>query len=235
MSLTRGRWATVALTAAVLALVLFVVPALARPSAARPWANAVVYTLDVDRGEAQWVTFNDSRAGRGVGQQLDEWTRQFFTAGAEETTFDPWLLTRSDTPYPALRSTAPLVALPHTKIAGEGARLVVVRPPEAWLTRLVMRSTAPLSGVTLDGEALDLGGERPAEYTFLLIGRDDEVTIELATTGDVSIDVLDRLTTDVTDVARQAGLAIAPRPSWMTTSAAADTADGALVRKTLER
>ena len=237
----RGRWGLVALALAVLSLVLFAVPALSRPSAERPWFNTVVYDARPGQNEAHWVTFNDSRMGRGVGQQLDEWTSQFFAAGAEATTFDPWLLTRSDTPYPALRSAAPVVALPHTTITAEGpaeaTRLVVVRPPEAGLTRLVVKSAAPLSAITFDGRPLDLGGTQPTEYTFLVIGRADEVTLDLATTapGDLSIDVLDRLTTDVMTVAAQAGLAVEPRPEWMATAPASDTGDSALVTTTFER
>jgi len=237
----RAHRVTVPLVLAVLSLALFVVPAFLRPSAAPPWANTVVYDSRPDGGEAHWVTFNDSRAGRGVGQQLDEWTSQFFAAGAEVTTFDPWLLTRSDTPYPALRSPAPVVALPHTTIAAEGpaeaSRLVVTRPADAMLTRLVVHSTAPLATITLDGRPLDLGGTQPTEYTFLVIGRADEVALDLTTTtaGSLSIDVLDRLTTDVMTIAEQAGLSLAPRPDWMTTAAASDTADGALVTTTFER
>jgi hypothetical protein len=224
-----------------LAAVLFIVPALRQADATRPWANAVVYTLDADSGAAHWVTFNDSRLGRGTRHQIDEWTSQFFADRIEETTFDPWLLTRSDTRYPALQTAAPLVDLPHTVItAAPGAseaghtRLVVARPPEAWLTQLVVHSAAPITGLTLDGEALDLGGAQPTEYTFLIIGRDDEVIIDLAGADGVTAGILDRLTTDVTAIAAQAGLAIAPRPTWMTTAAASDTADGALVTSRYE-
>ena len=182
-----------------------------------------------------------SRAGRGVRQQLDAWPSQFFAAGAEATTFDPWLLTRSETPYPALRAAAPVLALPHTTIAAAGpaeaTRLVVSRPPEAGLTRLVLRSSAPLSGITFDGRALDLGGMQPTEYTFLVIGRADEVALDLTTTGPgtLSIDVLDRLTTDVMSVAERTGLAIRPRPAWMATAPASDTGDRALVTTTFQR
>lgn len=241
LTLVRRRWATVALALVVLSVALFAIPALQRPSAERPWANTVVYDQRPEQGEAYWVTFNDSRAGRGVGQQLDEWTSQFFAAGAEETTFDPWLLTRSDTPYPALRSPAPVVALPHTTIVAEGPaeapHLVLSRPPEATLTRLMVHSTAPLTGVTLDGRPLDLGGTQPTAYTFLIIGRADEVSLDLATTGvgSLAIDVLDRLTTDVMAVAEQGGLSVAPRLEWMTTAAASDTADRALVTTRFER
>ena len=241
VALVRRRWATVALALVVLSVALFAILALQRPSAERPWANTVVYDQRPEQGEAYWVTFNDSRAGRGVGQQLDRWTSQFLAAGAEETTFDPWLLTRSDTPYPALRSVAPVVALPHTTITTEGPaeapHLVLSRPPEATLTRLMVHSTAPLTGVALDGRPLDLGGTQPTEYTFLIIGRADEVALDLATTGagSLAIDVLDRLATDVMTVAEQGGLAIAPRPEWMTTAAASDTADRALVTTRYQR
>jgi hypothetical protein len=237
----RGRWATVALGLFILSLAFFTIPALRRPTADRPWANAVVYDLQAERGEAHWITFNDSRLGRGVGQQLDEWTSQFFTAGAEETTFNPWLLTRIGTPYPALRSVAPVVALPHTTIAADGpaeaTRLVVARPSAALLTRLVVHSTAPLAAIRFDGRPLDLGGTQPTEYTFLIIGRADEVTLDLSTTGSgsLSIDVLDRLATDVMAVAEQAGLAVTPRPAWMMTAPASDTADSALITTTYRR
>ncbi len=218
-----------------LALGLFVIPAFAQPSPARPWANAVVYTLDAGSGEAYWLTFNDSRLGRGTRQQLDEWTGQFFPDGAEATTFDPWLLTRSDTLYPALRAPATAVPLPRTMITSTevagGVRLTASRPAEAWLTRLVVRSSAPLTGITFDGEALDLGGARPAEYTFLVIGNNAEVVIDVAGApiGGVVVETLDRLVADVVEVAAQTGLDVHPRPDWMTTAAASDTADGAIV------
>ncbi len=237
----RGRWGLVALALAALSLVLFAVPGFSRPSAERPWFNTVVYDARPGQNEAHWVTFNDSRMGRGVGQQLDEWTSQFFAAGAEATTFDPWLLTRSDTPYPALRSAAPVVALPHSTITAAGpveaTRLLVARPPEAGLTRLVVKSAAPLSAITFDGRVLDLGGTQPTEYTFLVIGRADEVTLDLTTTGPgaLSIDVLDRLTTNVMTVAEQGGLAVTPRPAWMATAPASDTGDSALVTTTFQR
>jgi hypothetical protein len=237
----RRRWLGVALVLAVLTVALFIVPALARPSPERPWANAVVYDLQADRGEAYWLTFNDSRAGRGVRHQLDDWTSQFFTAGAEETTFDPWLITRSATPYPALRSPAPVVALPHTTITADetsaNTRLMLARPPEAWLTRLVVRSGAPLTSIALDGRPLDLGGTQPTEYTFMVIGRANEVVLDLTGIDDatLSIDVVDRLTANVTTIAGQAGLSLQPRPAWMATAAASDTADGALVTTRFER
>ena len=229
-----GGWRVAGLLL-LLSFALFVIPALVRATPEQPWANAVVYTLDADRGEASWLTFNDSRQGRGTRQQLDEWTTQFFPNGTEATTFDPWLLTRSDTLYPALRAPAAAVALPRTTItpaeAAGGVRLTAARPAEAWLTRLVVRSAAPLTGITFDGEALDLGGAQPAEYTFLVIGDNDEVVIDLAgaPAGGVTVETLDRLVVDVTALAAQTGLTVTPRPAWMTTAAASDTADGAIV------
>lgn len=227
----RGLWAGVGLLA--LAVVLFAAPAVRPPSPSHPWANAVVYTLDAGRSDAHWVTFNDSRAGRGTRYQIDEWTGRFLTERIEETTFDPWLLTRSDTLYPALRAPAPVVNLPRTTVtaapAAGGTQLVINRPPEAWLTRLVVRSAAPITAIALTGEPLDLGGTQPAEYTFLIIGREDEVVLDLGGTAAVTVNALDRLMTPVTDIAAAAGLAIPPRPAWMVAAAASDTADGALV------
>ena len=230
------RYSSVVIALILLSAALFAIPALQAHSSARPWFNALVYALDADSGAAHWVAFDDSRLGRGTGQQLDEWTSQFLTGRVEATTFDPWLLTRSDAPYPALQAAAPAVDLPRTMItAGRDAeQLLVTRSAEAWLTRLVVRSTAPITGITLDGEPLDLGGTQPTEYTFLIIGRDDEVAIDLAGAAGVTVDVLDRLTTDVSDIAARAGLAVTPRPAWMATAAASDTADGALVTSRYE-
>ncbi len=219
----------------VLAVALFAIPALRRPTPARPWVNTVVYTLDAGQGTAHWVTFNDSRAGRGTRQQLDAWTRQFFAGGVEEMTFDPWLVTRSDAPYPALRAVAPLVALPNTTItavyAGGEAQLTLSRPPQAMLTRLVVRATVPITAVTLDGQPLDLAGTQPTEYTILVLGRADTVTLALGgpDEGDMTIEVLDRLTNDVMAIAAQAGLTINPRPAWMGVASASDTGEGAIV------
>ena len=230
------RYSSLAIALFLLAAVLFTIPARQAHTTERPWFNAVVYALDADSGAAHWVAFDDSRMGRGTGQQIDEWTGQFMTGRVESTTFDPWLLTRSDAAYPALQAAAPVVDLPRTTITagGEAGRLLVGRPAEAWLTRLVVRSAAPLAGITLDGKPLDLGGTQPSEYTFLIIGRDDEVAIDLDGAAGVTVDILDRLTTDVSDIAARAGLTIAPRPAWMTTAAASDTADGALVTSRYE-
>lgn len=231
----RG-WRLVGASLLALTLALFILPALAGPSENRPLANTIVYTLEGNPGEAHWLTFNDSRAGRGTRHQLDEWTSQFFAAGIDETVFDPWLLTRSDTPYPALRSPAPTVALPRTALSlseasPDSTRLVAIRPAEAWLTRFLVRSATPLTGITFDGRSLDLGGQQPGEYTFLVFGDEREVVIELdgADSGEVTVTTLDRLIVDIEAVAAQAGLQITPRPAWMATAAAGDTADGALV------
>jgi hypothetical protein len=53
--------------------------------------------------------------------------------------------------------------------------------------------------------------------------------------GALSIDVLDRLTTNVMTVAEQGGLSVTPRPTWMATAPASDTGDSALVTTTFQR
>uniref|UniRef100_UPI0035B4C54F M28 family peptidase n=1 Tax=Promineifilum sp. TaxID=2664178 RepID=UPI0035B4C54F len=233
----RGRWA---LIVGVLALALFAIPALfLRSSVDRPWANSVVYTLDADAGQASWVAFNDSRAGRGTRHVLDEWTRQFLPDGGQPATIDPWLVPPWDTPYPALSADAPLLALPHTGVtaAGEAGqlRLTTRRPSAAWLTELTIRSATPITGIALDGEPLDLAGTRPTEYVLKFIGRNHAPVIDLTTegAGAVTVRAMDRLLVDLTDLAGLAGLAVAPRPDWMMTSPAADVADGALVSSTV--
>ena len=57
---------------------------------AHPKLNTVVYQLDGDTQSARWITVDDSRSGRGTSAQIDEWTRQFFGAGAAPALFNPW-------------------------------------------------------------------------------------------------------------------------------------------------
>jgi hypothetical protein len=124
------------------------------------------------------------------------------------------------------------VALPHTVVShAPGGVVELTRPAEAWLTRLVVHSSAPLTGITLDDRTLDMGGTRPNEYTFLIFGRDDAVRLQLATEGEgeFEVEILDRLHTDLLALAAEAGLDIPPRPAWMMVAPAADTADSALV------
>ena len=99
------------------------------------------------------------------------------------------------------------------------------------LTRLVVRATVPITAVTLDGQPLDLAGTQPTEYTILVLGRADTVTLALGgpDEGDMTIEVLDRLTNDVMAIAAQAGLTINPRPAWMGVASASDTGEGAIV------
>ena len=233
-SLTRRP----SLVTLLLALALFAFPALfLRPSAARPWANAVAYTLDVgqsEAGDAAWLAFTDSRNGRGARFAADEWTAQFLGDRAEPTTIDPWLVTSIDTPYPALRAPAAAVNLPRTTVSGAAGaghvRLTVARPAIAWLTQLTLHSAAPITALAVNGRPLDLGGSAPTEYTFKVIGREAEVALNLTTAGPVTVETLDRLVLDLHGIAAQTGIDMAPRPAWMMPAPGSDITDAALVR-----
>ena len=219
----------------VVALALFAFPALfLRPSPARPWANAVTYTLDAATGEAAWVAFNDSRNGRGTRFVRDEWTAQFLPGG-EATAIDPWLVVPLDTPYPALRAAAQAVDLPRTVVSGasDGGRvsLTVERPATAWLTQLTLRSASPITALAVNGRPLSLGGAAPTEHTFKVIGREDELRLDLETSGPVAVETLDRLIVeDLSGLAALTGLSVTPRPDWMMPAPGSDITDGALVR-----
>ena len=224
-----------ALVTFLLALALFAFPAVfLRSSAARPWANAVVYTLDADTGEAGWVAFNDSRNGRGASHALDEWTAQFLPGGGEPTAIDPWLVVPLDTPYPALRAAAPAVELPRTAVRGAagagGVRLEVERPAAAWLTQLTLHSAAPITAIAINGRPLNLAGLAPTDYTFKVVGREPRVTLDLVTDGPVTVAALDRLLVeDLSGLADLTGLTVTPRPDWMMPAPGSDITDGALV------
>jgi len=219
-----------------LSLALFALPALfLRPSSARPWANAITYTLDADTGEAAWLAFNDSRNGRGARYARDEWTAQFLGSRTEPATIDPWLVVGLDTPYPALRAPAAAVDLPRTTVSGVRqsghVRLTVTRPATAWLTQLALHSAAPITAIVVNGRPLDLGGTAPVDYIFKVIGREDEVALNLTTAGPVTVETLDRLIVDdLPALAGRTGLSVTPRPDWMMPAPGSDITDGALVR-----
>ncbi|HEU5086144.1 MAG TPA: hypothetical protein VFT99_01820, partial [Roseiflexaceae bacterium] len=81
--------------------------------AQHPKPNTVVYWLDADNDQANWIAVDDSPTGQA---QLDGWTQQFFPNGAKQTTFQPWLNGWQDRAYPALEAAAPLVDVPSSTV-----------------------------------------------------------------------------------------------------------------------
>jgi hypothetical protein len=205
--------------------------------AQHPQANTVVYWMDAERGQAKWITVNDSPTGQA---HLDGWTQQFFPNGAKPTTFQPWLNGWQDRAYPALEAAAPVVAMPTSSVTmlsdttNGGARQLRMRisPPEDVLnSQVVVQASGPIVALTANGSALDMQKQTLESVQINVIGRQtDGVTLDLtvAAAGPVSVTLQDRRL----GIPEIPGVAIAPRPDWMMPAPLNDVADSTIVRQT---
>jgi hypothetical protein len=228
----RGALAAVLLAAAV--ALLAVGWAQSGFDTAHPRLNTIVYQLDADGGEAQWITVDDARSGRGTTAQLDGWTAQFFPTGAEATRFNPWPSGWFTAEYPALAGPAPVVDLPRSAVrvveaqgAGGGGRLLLleIAPPAGVQDLFVeFRSEPGVAIRSVDGEALD-GTPAPSVRLNVNGHPTAPVRVELAAgAGPVQVRVQER----------RLGLPavsppIAPRPAWMAAAPFNDVSDSTLV------
>ena len=217
------RWvapAAALVVCAVLLLLAFFVPGY---SPAQPKLNTVAYLLNADTGQARWVTVNDSRNGRGTRAQLDEWTGQFFPAGATETQLDPWRGFMPPEQFPALEGPAPAVELPYSTVtvaedsvtpAGRLLRLALVPPPDVHDSILWLEAAGPLQLRELAGTAMQAPAPADGKLRVDLAGRPDgPVTLGvLAPAGEpVHLRLEDRLL----GLPALPGVEIRPRPAWM--------------------
>jgi hypothetical protein len=207
--------------------------------ATHPKPNMVAYLLDADRQAANWLTLNDSRAGRGTVAQLDEWTQQFFPNGGQETMFNPWLNGFFGQSYPALQTPAPNVDLPSATVRvlsdrSEGTvrnlRLQVDTPPEALGTYLLVSTSGPIQLEALNGRPLEAAPEPTNTLQVNVIGQpSDSVTLDLLApaTGPVDVTTQDRYW----GLPEISGLVVQPRPGWMLLAPLNDVTDSAIVRR----
>jgi hypothetical protein len=209
-------------------------------SPAQPKLNTVAYLLNADTGQARWVTVNDSRNGRGTQAQLDEWTSQFFPAGATETELDPWRGNLLPQQFPALEGPAPAVDVPHSAVtvaedsvtpAGRLLRLEVVLPPDVHDSILTLEAAGPLQLRALAGTEMELPAAAEGKLRVDLAGRPTGPIVldVLAPAGEpVHLRVEDRLL----GLPALPGVEIQPRPAWMAPAPFNYFSDSTIVERT---
>lgn len=236
--LPARRWLPVA---ALLAAAAFLLLAMAQSGydEGQPGTSSITYWLDKDAGAAEWITVSDAPPGR-VAANLDEWSRQFFPNGGEETTFAPFLNGLASRSFPALRGPAPAVELPTSSLTlleesgAEGVRRLrlQVETPEGVLdSQVIVAAAGPISALAVDGEGLDMAGQSLSTVRVSIIGRQpDGVTLELAApAGPVTVTVQDRRMglPEVPDFEP------APRPAWLMAAPVGDVADSTVVERSV--
>jgi hypothetical protein len=209
-------------------------------SPAQPKLNTVAYLLNADTGQARWVTVNDSRNGRGTQAQLDEWTSQFFPAGATETELDPWRGNLLPQQFPALTGPAPAVDVPHSAVtvaedsvtpAGRLLRLEVVLPPDVHDSILTLEAAGPLQLRALAGTEMETPAAADGKLRVDLAGRPaGSIVLDvLAPAGEpVRLRVEDRLL----GLPALPGVEIRPRPAWMAPAPFNYFSDSTIVERT---
>ena len=199
MALTmKARKWTIPAGAAVLGLCLVVLGLLSGGFDRNyPKADSIFYALNADTGKAVWGTLDD---------RADEWTAQFFTAGADQralTEFFPM----SDFTY--LQSDAPAARLdaPEVMIVSDNAhndvrtlRLHIRSPRSAEIVSVYFDPDIPVLSATINDKPLNLGNKvagspAGAKWGFHYYGLPHEgveLTLELKSSGPVKLRVNDR-------------------------------------------
>ena len=233
------RWALPTTLAVLAVLCLGVGYARSGFDQVHPKLNTVVYQLDGDTQSARWITVDDSRFGRGTGAQLDEWTQQFFAAGAAPALFNPWASGWFDTEYPALAAPAPPVNLPQSQVSvvsdagtsdgGRLLRLQIVPAEDVQDLYVQLASEGGVRILGLNGE--EMAGEAAPAVQLNVNGHPREPV-----TVDLRIEQGSPLQVNVQD--RRLGLPAAevkimPRPTWMAAAPFNDVSDSTIVAHTV--
>jgi hypothetical protein len=133
----RRRWlpAVATLLAALVGVGLIVAGAASGYDAEHPRPDTLFYTLNADSGEAKWATLDP---------EPDEWTKQFLSGDAQQTTVGE--LYGGENPTRVLASPAPVAPLrpPELELLGQETdgttrtlRLHLSSPREAWRAYLL--------------------------------------------------------------------------------------------------
>jgi hypothetical protein len=193
-----GRWLCPAVIA-VGALALIVAGSLrSTPDSARPRADSLFYSMNVDIGKAVWAS---------ADPEPDEWTSQFLTGGIRKELLREYVPPRSS---PFISASAPVMALaaPEAKLLEDQKgssetrilRLRISSPREAPVVRLVLDSEAKVLQGTVNGKGdPQLRGILPLppsqKWTMTYWGLPPEgieLTLELTAPGPVKLQVIDQ-------------------------------------------
>ena len=228
---TRRRWLVPAVALAASVLIVAVATTQSGFSVAHPRPSGIAYRLDVDHGEAAWLS---------VDRESNPWLAQFFPDGLNGPRVEPL-------PYlglPAVRTPAPQVALaaPEAIVLDDALdgdtrtlRLRLVSPRRASHLDVEVEAPGEIVSATLAGKALDLSdlpseGRRRLQVSYNgLPAEGIELTLAIRATGPVLVELRD----GSTGLPTIPGQTIAPRPAELMPVPGATVLDPTVVRRTV--
>lgn len=178
--------------------------------------NSILYALDADTGEAAWVTADPA---------LDEWTKQFFPAGAKRETLPVFLRTSTQV---VLKGAAPAIALapPNVEVledtTNNGVRnlhLRITSPRGGTFMTVSVDKMTTLRRATVNGEIISQGEgmrdtQAASEWKLRYAAPPSEgidLIFEITSLSPVKVVVVDRSF----ELPVVPGLAVQPRPDFM--------------------
>ena len=182
---------------------------------AHPRPDSVAYVLNADTSQASWVS---------VGEQTDNWTRQFLPHGGQKMTFVAMPSEQPDLGFPALQSAAPRADLPAPQATVVSNRmragvrrieLLITSPRGAPNVEVKVRTAGRITAAWVDGRSVDLGtastqqpGNLRLEY-YGLQRSGARLTLQVSPARALHFIVTDRSN----GLPRVPGMTIAPRPA----------------------
>lgn len=205
-------------------LILVGVAATAGFTSERPKPNMVAYVQEQD--QAYWVTLGTDIGGSRAAL-LDEWTKQFFLQGAQETTFSPAGAYAPDMQFPAYRGPAPYagfstmeVQVLSDRVETDGLRhlrLHLLSPMNAPIAVVVVQTEGQMVAAELLGKPLNeiVSEQDPAKQIMFglhaITGEGLEMNLVIRGEGTVTLNIEEH----IYSLPEMPGLTIRPRPDWM--------------------
>ncbi|WP_187329288.1 M20/M25/M40 family metallo-hydrolase [Halomicronema hongdechloris] len=146
------RWLLPGLLLLASGLIFSVATATSGFDADHPRPNLIAYELNVDSGEATWVSED---------AQLDDWTAQFFPAQTPKTAYETFLGMRTQAfqaPAPIVPLAAPDVELLSDTVSGRDRRLHLrlTSPRQAVNLHGEIAAGGVITAATVNGQEMDL-------------------------------------------------------------------------------
>lgn len=197
--------------------------------ASHPRPNSIAYALDADTNKAVWVS---------IDPEPDNWTSQFFPAGAEKNRTAAWYLSGKS----AFQVQAPVVLLSPPEVivlnrtSDGGMRtllLQITSPRGAVYTHIDIKTKGQIELAEVDGKPLDLSKfpyEKRNRLNFFYYGLPEQgigLTLKINSTEPVTITV-DDISSGLPAIP---GMTIAPRPADTMPTPGQILLDPAIVRK----
>jgi hypothetical protein len=217
--LTRTRhWRLSGVALAICVAFLITGSFTAKFNAEQPRPNAVAYLLESDSGKATWFS---------GGPIQDSWTKQFFSTEPERGALGDLFPIAQRSGFPIMQGEAPSVALEAPKVeilddqtAGSvrTLQLSLSSPRGAPVIMLDVEPYAAVQAIIFDGKRIEATeSERDLwSLTYYAVPTNGfEITLELDSSQEISIQVSDQTWELVPEVLNNLGTAIQPRSEDM--------------------